>query len=82
MKGKTLAEFAESPGRMAGGPVVDETGVTGKYNFSIETGSGTDDDPGQTGFEAVEKLGLHLAPRKVPVDILVIDNVSRTPVAN
>jgi uncharacterized protein (TIGR03435 family) len=31
---------------------------------------------------AVEKLGLKLDARKAPVDVLVVDNVRRTPLEN
>lgn len=81
-KGITTTQFAERLSSRAGGPVVDETGLNGKYNFAIETWPATDDDPGQTIFEAIEKLGLRLAPRKTSVELLVIDKVSKTPAAN
>jgi uncharacterized protein (TIGR03435 family) len=66
---------------LADGPVVDETGLTGKYSVTIETWKNPD-IPGGTVFDAVEKLGLKLEPRKVTVDIVVVDQVSKTPTAN
>jgi uncharacterized protein (TIGR03435 family) len=62
-------------------PVVDETGLTGKYSVVIETWSNSD-VPGGTVFDAVEKLGLKLEPRKVTVETVVVDQVSKTPTAN
>jgi uncharacterized protein (TIGR03435 family) len=69
-----LARFAEAP-------VVDETGLTGKYSVTIETWKNAD-VPGGTVFEAVENLGLKLEPRKVTVEMVMVDRVSRTPTAN
>ena len=80
--GVTTAQMADRLARMAGGPVVDETRLTGRYKVEIETWRATDDDPGQTVFQAVERLGLKLVPRKVTVDLIVIDKASRTPSPN
>jgi uncharacterized protein (TIGR03435 family) len=78
----TMAEFAGHLTRLAGGPVIDETSLTAKYSVKIETWKATEDEPEETIFQAVEKLGLKLAPRKVSVETLVIDKVSRTPTEN
>jgi len=78
----TMSAFAEQLARMANGPVVDETGLTGKYKVSVQTWRGTDDDPEQTIFQAVEQLGLKLAPRKVSAEIIVVDKASKTPTEN
>jgi uncharacterized protein (TIGR03435 family) len=61
--------------------VVDETGLTGKYAVTIETWKNPD-VPGGTIFDAVEKLGLKLEARKVTVETVVVDQVSKTPTAN
>jgi uncharacterized protein (TIGR03435 family) len=62
-------------------PVVDATGLTGKYRVTIEISENTD-VPGDTVFDAVEKLGLKLEPRKVTVETVVVDQVSKTPTEN
>jgi uncharacterized protein (TIGR03435 family) len=62
-------------------PVVDETGLTGKYSVTIETWKNAD-VPGGTVFDAVQKLGLKLEPRKVTVETVVVDQVSKTPTPN
>jgi uncharacterized protein (TIGR03435 family) len=69
-----LVSFAEAP-------VADETGLTGKYSVSIEIWKNPD-VPGGTIFDAVEKLGLKLESRKVTINTIVVDSVSKMPTAN
>lgn len=78
----TMGELAGHLTRMAGGPVVDETGLTAKYGVKIETWKATEDEPEETIFQAVEKLGLKLTQRKVSVETLVIDKISKAPTEN
>jgi uncharacterized protein (TIGR03435 family) len=77
----TTEDLAPQLERFAGAPVVDETGLTGKYAVTIETWKNSD-VPGGTIFDAVEKLGLKLEARKVTVETVVVDQVSKTPTAN
>ncbi len=77
----TTESLASQLVRFAEAPVSDETGLTGHYSVTIETWKNAD-VPGGTVFDAVEKLGLKLEPRKVPIETLVVDRVSRTPAAN
>jgi len=77
----TTEELAARLVRFVDGPVVDETGLTGKYAVKIETWKNAD-VPGGTIFDAVEKLGLKLEPRKVTVETVVVDRVSKTPTEN
>ena len=72
-----------------GRPVVDWTGLSGRFDFSLTwtpepknpspLGAETPPDPGGTTlFEAVkEQLGLKLEPAKAPVQFLVIDHVEQ-----
>jgi uncharacterized protein (TIGR03435 family) len=78
----TTAELAATLSSIAGWPVFDKTGLTGKYDFKLEYApddSQTDPDPvGPSIFTAVqEQLGLKLEPAKGPVEILVIDHVEK-----
>lgn len=41
-----------------------------------------DASSGDTLFNALEKLGLKLEPRKAPVEMLVIDQALKTPTEN
>jgi uncharacterized protein (TIGR03435 family) len=77
----TTEELAFQLVHFTNAPVVDETGLAGKYSVSIETSTNRD-GTGVTVFDAVEKLGLKLEPRKVTVETVVVDQVSKTPTAN
>jgi len=84
----TVAELAQNMGvnsgpRLLDRPVIDKTGLTGLFNFTLtyEPESSAPPDEPSTGpsiFTAVqEQLGLKLEPAKGPADFLVIDSVTR-----
>jgi uncharacterized protein (TIGR03435 family) len=105
---QTVAEFAEwlapmvnmsnGDGIVRGSPpaphVIDKTGLTGKYDFTLEfagsafpanspEGISDNDSPGPTLFVALEKhLGLKLEQGKAGLDVLVIDHVDKVPTEN
>ena len=70
-----------------GRPVVDDTGLTGKYDFVLEytpasraaaSGTGTDEGGRPSIFTALEEqLGLKLVPSKQPVEMLVVDSIEQ-----
>ena len=76
-------------------PVSDQTGLTGSYDLQFEVGTirrtasgdspGTLPDPldtdGPNIFAALQKIGLHLESKKIPVSVIVIDKAER-PSAN
>jgi uncharacterized protein (TIGR03435 family) len=77
----TLEELAHRLDQFTKAPVVNETGLAGKYSMIIEVSN----DPygsGNTIFNAIEDLGLKLKSRKVPIEIVVVDQVSKAPTAN
>lgn len=78
----TAEELAANLIRFVDAPVVDQTGLTAKYSVRIETWKGEGDNPGVTIFDAVEKLGLKLESRKVTVEAVVVDQVSKMPSEN
>jgi uncharacterized protein (TIGR03435 family) len=60
-------------------PVLDQTGLTGRYDFTL-----TGIDPGKTESARIElvaavreQLGLSLEPATAPVAVLVIDSIQR-----
>lgn len=76
-------------------PIVDKTGLTGRYDYSFdyapdlpanqqeESAVGTAMDPGPDFVTAFQKqLGFRLEKKKLPIDVLVIDHVDRAPVEN
>jgi bla regulator protein BlaR1 len=88
----TLEEFVRSPLLRTGGRLVlDQTGLKGKYDFTLKFGSeqfaatGIGQESGADTpsiFTAIrEQLGLRLVPSKGPVEVIVIDHIER-PSAN
>jgi uncharacterized protein (TIGR03435 family) len=80
-----IAGFAGYLARPMHQPVSDQTQLQGLYTFTLEW---TPDDlktaasPDQPSLPSLftvlqEKLGLKLEPRKVPTDIIVVDNAER-----
>lgn len=86
----TMSEFV---GTLAGPlrtPVIDKTGLTGRYDFTVDLSPYfADAKPGQQPDVTViimsamrEQLGLNLESRKEPVEILLIDHAEKNPSAN
>jgi uncharacterized protein (TIGR03435 family) len=67
-------------------PIVDRTGLTGKYDVALEFGrqlSGQSSAPEQADiFTAIQQLGLRLERSKAPYEILVVDHAERRPLDN
>ncbi|MGC1872107.1 MAG: TIGR03435 family protein [Acidobacteriaceae bacterium] len=85
---KLIAASLPSVGAV-GRPVVDQTGLAGNYDFTLEftpestalspAAAGTQQSAqGPTFLEALkEQLGLKLKPTKAPLNVLVIDHVEK-----
>jgi len=84
----SMGQLAVLLGGQLGQPVMDATGLTGRYEIKLHFTTGglkadtpTDTEP--TIFQAVqEQLGLRLVQRKSMVDVLVVDHIERTPIEN
>ena len=63
--------------------VIDKTGLTGRYDYTLTYASNpTPDSTAPDIFTAVqEQLGLKLVPSTAPLEVLVIDSAER-PSAN
>jgi uncharacterized protein (TIGR03435 family) len=97
-KGQSLSRLISALGNTLHRPVLDKTGLTGKYDFSLEfridprglglppggaNGPEAPADPGPDLATAVEQqLGLRLVAGKAKLDVLVIDKVEKTPSEN
>ncbi len=87
MTNATMAEFALLMKFYVDRPIVDQTGLTGRYDFQLqytfdESRAPTDGTAAPSLFTAVqEQMGLKLEAVKAPVDVMVIDQVER-PSAN
>jgi uncharacterized protein (TIGR03435 family) len=71
---------------MHGKPVIDQTGLAGRYDFTLkwarEDAPASDPNALPSIFTAMqEQLGLKLEPVKAPVDVFVVDHIER-PSAN
>jgi uncharacterized protein (TIGR03435 family) len=73
-----LSRLDEVGGRV----VVDETGLTGHYDWVLDqielrpAAAGTPEEPTVSIFQALpDQLGLKLEPSKAPLEVLVIDHV-------
>lgn len=85
----TIDDFASQLAYTLRQPVVDETHMEGRFNvlLTYAPDRGADvpprEDEGPSIFTAVEQqLGLKLEPRKVPVDVFVIDRCEKMPSEN
>jgi uncharacterized protein (TIGR03435 family) len=90
-KGASIAEFL---GRLnmtgVGGPIYDQTGLSGRYDFTLDYGKYIEDsDPDHrlnaltvARIDAMRELGLELVEVKMPVDTLVVDHVEKIPAEN
>jgi uncharacterized protein (TIGR03435 family) len=86
----TLRELAKMISEPAGRPVLDKTGLDGRYTYvltfmplSASAPESVSDSAPPDIFVAVQQqLGLKLEPRKDPVEVLVIDHAERVPSEN
>jgi uncharacterized protein (TIGR03435 family) len=94
------ASIAQAVDMMSGPlqrPVLDMTGLTGRYDFKfdltpylgdLEPGAGVTRPVGVSDVESIlisalqDQLGLRLEARKAPIDMLVIDHAERVPTEN
>jgi uncharacterized protein (TIGR03435 family) len=80
-----MNDLAETLARQFSRPVVDKTGLKGKYDFTLHyhdarlsDRSADDQDPTPPLDMAIQdQLGLKLEPAKGPIQLLVIDHIEK-----
>jgi uncharacterized protein (TIGR03435 family) len=79
-----LDNFASMLSTPLGRPVINETGIDGKFDISLDYAiEGAADSTLPSIFTALqERLGLKLVPQKVRIETLVIDHAERVPAEN
>lgn len=85
--GVTMAAFAEHLVGMGGGQVVDRTGLTGRYDFTLTwlssgpeeqyEGGISSDDPDKLSHWNFGALGLKAEQVKVPTEDLIVDHIEK-----
>ncbi|HVW10082.1 MAG TPA: TIGR03435 family protein [Bryobacteraceae bacterium] len=89
----TMKDFAEKVSEPLRRPVIDETGLKGKYEIKIDVAAymqstGQTQGEGQIDVMAVlfnalqQQLGVKLESKKETVDILTVDHVEKQPTEN
>ncbi len=82
----SMKEFVSTLSGPLRTPVVNKTGLTGRYDFTVDLSSypmGEQPDMTAIVMSALrEQLGLSLVARKEKVEILVIEHVEKIPTAN
>jgi uncharacterized protein (TIGR03435 family) len=91
--GQGIAGLVRQLSNQLGHPVVDRTGLTGKYDFNVEfapvpypgmpAALFTPGDPTlDLGAAVQQQLGLRLEKGKAPLDVIVVDKAEKVPTEN
>jgi uncharacterized protein (TIGR03435 family) len=96
-QGATLSQLTAFLSREIRNPIVDQTGLTGRFNYTLDINSYVTDEvrksQGPNGgpppdapsiiAQAIQaQLGLRLDAKKVPVEMIVVDRLEKTPTEN
>jgi uncharacterized protein (TIGR03435 family) len=104
LKNMTIASMLDWLSRFTDRPVVDQTGLAGRYDLALDVSrdemlnaaraagmavdaarrapEGATDPGGDSVFGSVQKVGLKLEPRRLPLTLLVVDRLDKTPTGN
>ena len=82
VKNASMSELVLILEYRVGRPVVDQTGLKGRYDFNLQWTTDearmTDSDAPPGIFTAIQQqLGLKLEPVKAPADVMVVDKIER-----
>ena len=73
-KNISMHELATRISNVLKRPVVDQTGLSGSFDFECRPGDTASAEVSDTVFDSVRGFGLKLTPATVPVEMLVIDH--------
>ncbi|HVW11164.1 MAG TPA: TIGR03435 family protein, partial [Bryobacteraceae bacterium] len=77
-KGLPIPNLVRYLSDQSGRQVIDETGLTGKYDFQFAFAPDLGEIAGPSLFTALqEQLGLKLESKKGPVEVVVIESVEK-----
>ncbi len=85
---KTLDDLCERLGKVTGRPVIDKTGLRGRYMIVLsylpfDSTNNDPSDPAAEIFSAIrDQLGLRLESQRELVDILAIDKIDKVSTEN
>ena len=93
-----MTALANTLARLLGRPVVDNTGLTGRYDFDLEYSRDDSNgmmlaapaggalpaaaEPGVSIFASIQQLGLKLDAQKLPMKTIVVDRAEKVPTGN
>jgi uncharacterized protein (TIGR03435 family) len=92
-QGATLGQLTEFLSREVHVPVIDETGLSGRFNYSLDINAYVTEEMQKSPGIPIEapsiikdaiqaQLGLKVESRKAPIEVLIVDHVERTPAEN
>jgi uncharacterized protein (TIGR03435 family) len=96
-QGATLGQMTEFLSRELRFPILDQTGLSGRFNYTLDIASYVTEEMRKSGgpdggpppdapsivAQAIQaQLGLKLDSKKAPIEMLVIDRVEKTPTEN
>jgi uncharacterized protein (TIGR03435 family) len=74
----SMGQLAVQLGNNTGRPVLNQTGLSGNYEYRLEWAPRDDTGDAPSIFTAVqEQLGLKLEAQKAPIEVLVIDHAEK-----
>ncbi|MGA1983075.1 MAG: TIGR03435 family protein [Acidobacteriaceae bacterium] len=73
----SMADLAAQLSHLLGLPVLDQTGLTRKYDFHLEPDTPENRDKEAAAFDAMHRLGLDLKKGKGSIETLVVDHIEK-----
>jgi uncharacterized protein (TIGR03435 family) len=82
---KSLADLLSMPAAQVGRPVLDKTGLTSTYNFTLDwsiysasaAASNSPENDATSIFTALGEIGLKLQPSTGSVETIVVDHIEK-----